>query len=250
MAYGLYLSAAGANAQNHKLEVVSHNLANVNTPGFKPHLAVIKSRNSEAVERGDVPGGTGGVDDIGGSVTVAPSVTQVTQGPIRKTGGNSDFAINDDKSFFVIQRGDQKLLTRAGNFTFDATGKLVTPVGETVLSENGGPIVVNPLLPFKVTDDGAVYQAGQRQNLMLAQPQETGDLSRVGDNLYQSLSELTIVPANERKVVGGAVEQSAVKPMEAMVELINTSRAYEANVRMIQTQDQTIGSLISRVLSE
>ncbi len=250
MAYGLYLSAAGANAQSHRLEVLSHNLANVNTPGFKPHLAVVKSRNAEAVERGDVPAGTDGVDNVGGSVTINPSLTQFSQGPIRKTGGNSDFAINDQKSFFVIQRGDQKLLTRAGNFNFDASGKLVTPIGETVLSENGGPIVINPLMPYSITDDGAIYQAGQRQNLMLAQPKETGDLSRVGDNLYQSLSELTMVPANERVVVGGAIEESAVKPTAAMMELIEASRVYEANVRMIQTQDQTLGSLISRVLSE
>lgn len=250
MAYGLYLSAAGANAQNHRLEVLSHNLANVNTPGFKPHLAVVKSRNSEAVERGDVPADSGGVDNLGGTVTISPSLTQFSQGPIRQTGGVGDFAINDEKSFFVIQRGDQKLLTRAGNFSFDASGKLVTPIGETVLSEGGGPIVVNPLMPYEVMDDGTVIQAGERQNLMLAQPKETGDLSRVGDNLYQSLSELTMVPANERTVVGGALEQSSVNPTDAMVELITTSRLYEANIKMIQNQDQTIGSLISRVLSE
>ena len=194
--------------------------------------------------------GSTGVDNVGGSLTIAPSLTQFTQGPIRKTGGNSDFAINDDKSFFVVQRGDQKLLTRAGNFSFDSGGKLVTPIGETVLSENGNPIVINPLMPYQIRDDGAVYQAGQSQNLMLARPKETGDLSRVGDNLYQSLSELDMVPANERIVVGGAIEESAVKPTAAMMELIEASRVYEANVRMIQTQDQTLGSLISRVLSE
>lgn len=250
MAYGLYLSAAGANAQNHRLEVLSHNLANVNTPGFKPQLAVVKSRNSEAVERGDVPAGSGGVDNLGGAVTISPSLTQFSQGPIRQTGGVGDFAINDDKSFFVVQRGDQKLLTRAGNFNFDSSGKLVTSVGETVLSEGGGPIIVNPLLPYTVKDDGSVVQGTQRQNLMLARPKETGDLSRVGDNLYQSLTELTMVPNNERIVVGGAIEESAVKPTAAMMELIEASRVYEANVRMIQTQDQTLGSLISRVLSE
>ncbi len=55
-----------------------------------------------------------------------------------------------------------------------------------------------------------------------------------------------MVPANERAVVGGAIEESAVKPTAAMMELIEASRVYEANVKMIQTQDQTIGSLISR----
>lgn len=250
MPYGLYLSAAGANAQNHRLEVLSHNLANVNTPGFKPHLAMLKSRHAEAIARGDVPEQAGGVDDIGGAVTVGTSLTQFSQGPIRHTGRRTDFAINDDSSFFVIQRGDQQLLTRAGNFHFDGGGKLVTAIGEPVLSEGGAPVTIDPLAPFEVMDDGTVYQAGQRQSLMLARPREQGDLSRLGDNLFQSLSDLAPVPATERSVVGGAIEESAVKPTAAMMELIEASRVYEANVRMIQTQDQTLGSLISRVLSE
>ncbi len=250
MPYGLYLSAAGANAQNHRLEVLSHNLANINTPGFKPHLAVLKSRDSEAVARGEVQPGTGGVDDIGGTVTLQPSMTQFSQGPIRTTGSRTDFAINDEKSFFVVQRGNQQLLTRAGNFHFDSGGKLVTPVGEPVLSTSGAPVTINPLVPYEVMGDGTVYQAGQRQQLMLARPQEIGDLSRVGDNLFQSLTPVTQTPATERSVVGGSLEESAVKPTSAMMELIEASRVYEANVKMIQNQDQTLGSLISRVLSE
>src|SRR5919107_411365 len=120
MPYGLYLSASGANAQSHRLEVLSHNLANVNTPGFKPHLAVVKSRHAEAIERGEVLEAGGGIDDVGGGVAIQPSLTQFSQGPIRATGSRTDFAINDEKSFFVIQRGEQQLLTRAGNFQFDA----------------------------------------------------------------------------------------------------------------------------------
>ncbi len=57
MPYGIYLSAAGANAQNHRLEVLSHNLANINTPGFKSQLAVLQARHSEAIERGEVSPG-------------------------------------------------------------------------------------------------------------------------------------------------------------------------------------------------
>lgn len=250
MPYGLYLSASGANAQSHRLEVLSHNLANVNTPGFKPHLAVVKSRHAEAIARGEILEGDGGVDDVGGGVAIQPSLTQFSQGPIRATGSRTDFAINDEKSFFVIQRGDQQLLTRAGNFQFDSNGRLVTPVGEPVLSSAGGPVTIDPLVPYEVMDDGTVYQAGQRQSLMLARPREQGDLSRIGDNLFQSLSSLEQTPDAERSVVAGSIEESAVKPTAAMMELIEASRVYEANAKMIQTQDQTLGSLISRVLGE
>lgn len=250
MPYGLYLSASGANAQSHRLEVLSHNLANVNTPGFKPHLAVLNSRHAEAIARGEVVDGNGGVDDVGGGVAIKPTLTQFSQGPIRSTGSRTDFAINDTKSFFVVQRGDQQLLTRAGNFQFDAAGKLVTPVGEPVLSTAGTPLTIDPLVPYEIMDDGTVYQAGQRQSLMLARPREAGDLSRVGDNLFQSLSPITQAPDAERSVVAGSLEESAVKPTAAMMELIEASRVYEANAKMIQTQDQTLGSLISRVLGE
>lgn len=250
MPYGLYLSASGANAQNHRLEVLSHNLANVNTPGFKPHLAQLSSRHSEAIERGEVVEANGGVDDVGGGVLVKPSITQFAQGPIRTTGSDTDFAINDTRSFFVVARGDEKLLTRAGNFQFDNGGRLMTPIGEPVLSSSGAPVTIDPLLPYQVMGDGTVVQAGARQSLMLARPQELGDLSRVGDNLFKPLSELTPVPDKERAVISGSLEESAVKPTGAMMELIEASRVYEANVRMIQTQDQTIGSLISRVLGE
>ncbi|MFO1065849.1 MAG: flagellar basal body rod C-terminal domain-containing protein [Pirellulales bacterium] len=126
----------------------------------------------------------------------------------------------------------------------------MTPVGEPVLSTNGSPVMINPQLPYEVMDDGTIVQAGNRQMLALARPREAGDLSRVGDNLYQSLSETTQVPPTERQVRSGHLEQSAVQPTGAMMELIEASRVYEANVRMIQTQDQTIGSLIGRILSE
>src|SRR5262245_56050330 len=66
MYYGLYMSAAGAHAQNTKVEVISNNLANVNTVGFKRELALLHARESEAIERGAVGRGTGAIEDVGG----------------------------------------------------------------------------------------------------------------------------------------------------------------------------------------
>ena len=248
MPYGLYLSAAGANAQSHRLEVLSHNLANINTPGFKPHMSMIQSRPAEAIERGEAMSGEGTIDDLGGGVTIQPNKTQFSQGAIQTTGGNTDFAINDEESFFAVQRGDKQLLTRAGNFLFDARGGLVTPHGDAVLSSSGEQLQINPNIPYQVMDDGTVYQAGQRRMLMLVQPKAAGDLARVGDNLFQSLTTVDQVPDNQRSVVAGALEASGVQPTSAMMELIESSRVYEANVKLIQTQDQAIWQLISLVL--
>lgn len=248
MPYGLYLSASGAHAQNHRLQVLSNNLANVGTPGYKPQEAVLQSRFAELIEEGEVPPGFGGIDDLGGGVTIDRAETHFATGPIESTGRETDFAIHDDRSFFVLQRGDERLLTRGGNFLFDSAGRLVNQAGDQVLGSDGEPIQVDPAIPHRVAPDGRISQAGVQRELMLAQPRNLGDLSHLGDNFFKPLADFDLVGPGERNVVAGSLEQSAVSPTRAMMELIETSRAYEANVQMIKNQDTVTGSLIGRVL--
>jgi flagellar basal-body rod protein FlgF len=248
MPYGMYLSAAGANAQNHRLEVLSNNLANINTTAFKPHMAILQARQSQAVQRGELVDTDNGVDQLGGGVGIQPAETQFQQGPIRQTGRKTDFAINDPEVFFAIERGDQELLTRAGNFLFDSQGTMVNTHGDPVMSAAGGKIRIDPRQPFEIMDDGAVVQGNQRQLIKLVRPNALGDLSRVGDNLFQSLAPVQTIPVDNRRVTSGALEQSAVEPTMAMMELIEASRVYEANIRMIQTQNDSLEQLIGRVL--
>jgi flagellar basal-body rod protein FlgF/flagellar basal-body rod protein FlgG len=250
MPYGLYLSAAGANAQNHRLEVLSHNLANVNTPGFKPQLAILQARHSEAIERGEISPGTGGIDDLGGGVLINPSENLLQQGPIEQTKGKTDFALNDKESFFVVQRGNEQLLTRAGGFLFNSSGFLTTTNGDPVLGTDGSPIRIDPSRDYQTRDGGTIQQGTDVRSLMVVKANAPGDLSRVGDNLFRSLTPTEPVAANQRKVVAGYLEKSAVSPTTAMMELIEASRLYEANLRMIQHQDQSLGNLIGRLLRE
>ena len=93
-------------------------------------------------------------------------------------------------------------------------------------------------------------QRGARMTLGLAKPASLGDLARVGENLFRSLAPVKqLVAPNERpQVLNGSLEMSAVKPTQEMTQLIAASRAYEANIKMIQNQDSMTGSLISRVL--
>ncbi len=248
MPYGVYLSAAGAQAQTHRLEVLSHNLANVDTPGYKPQQTILQSRFAELIEEGEVQPGLGGADDIGGGVTIQRSRTQFDQGPMKKTGRETDFAINDDESFFVVQRGEERLMTRAGDFLFDSKGRMINPAGDQVLGSDGKNIQLDPTLPYRVGPEGRIQQGENRYELMLGKPKSKGDLSHLGGNLFKPLADFDLVPSDQRKVVAGELEQSSVKPTMAMMELIETSRAFEANVRMIQNQDSVLGSLISRVL--
>jgi flagellar basal body rod protein FlgG len=242
------MSAAGANAQNHRLRVLSHNLANVQTVGYKPQEAVVQSRFAELIEQGQVSPGSGGVDDVGGGLTIRPEITQHGEGTLRKTGNETDFAISDASTFFVVQRGDQQVLTRAGNFLFNSAGQLITQQGDPVLDIQGRGIAIDPTRPHSILNGGRIQQGDALQSLMLARPRNLDRLEHLGGNLFSAPEELDLIRGNDRPVVSGFLEQSGVQPTAAMMELIEASRAYEANARMIQNQDHVVGSLISRVL--
>jgi flagellar basal body rod protein FlgG len=246
----MYLSAAGAHVQSHRLEVLSHNLANVNTPAFKPSLAVLQARHNKAIQDGDTSPGSRRLEDIGGGVKIQPNETMFGIGPMEATGGVTDFAIKDPNSFFVVRQGEEQMLTRAGGFLFNAAGVLTTPAGDPVLSSDGNPVQIDPSLPYQVQGDGTIQQDGSRIALMLARPKNMAELSRSGGNLFRPLGATEDVPPKERKLVSGHLEKSAVNPTTAMMELIEASRVYESNLRLIQHQDQAYGNLIGRVLRE
>lgn len=250
MPYGLYVSAAGAQSQAKRMEVISHNLANVDTVGFKRDLAVMRARYAEEIERGRETPGLGSLNDQGGGVEVAGTRTDYSPGPLKETGRATDLALETD-GFFVVRRGDRNLLTRAGNFSMNAAGGLVTPDGDPVLNAEGQPVVADPELgPWQITADGSLSQAGSTQPLSIVQPASLGDLVKLGDNLFQPLGDVTPVPGPERRVAVGFVEASGVQPTTEMMDMIEASRAFEANVNLIRQHDQLLSGLLSRVLAQ
>ncbi len=248
MPYGLYISAEGAFAQSKRMEVLANNLANIETPGFKRDLAVVQARYSEETERGlDYPGSKT-INDIGGGVVVKQTQTDFSPGPMRRTGTDTDMAISGD-GFFVVRKGDQDQLTRAGNFMFNAAGQLITQGGDAVLSDGGSPVTIDPAAgAFRVTPDGGIEQAGVKTMLQIVKPASLGDLAKSGENMFRPLAPTQPVPAEERQVRGGFLEMSAVKPTSEMMELMEASRAFEANANMIRNHDQMLNTLVNRVL--
>jgi flagellar basal-body rod protein FlgF/flagellar basal-body rod protein FlgG len=248
MYYGLYMSAAGAHAQNTKVEVLSNNIANVNTVGFKRELALLQARESEAIERGITRRGSGALEDVGGGVRMNATFTDFSPGTMQLTHIPSDLAIDAPNTFFQVQRGNQKLLTRAGNFHVSNDGMLQTTQGDAVLSTDGEPIQLDSGLPVNFISGGVVEQAGNRIELALVRPNDVSALQKAGENYFSADRGADPVPAEDRLVRTGYLEMSGVNPVEEMVELITASRAYEANVRIIQQHDTATSELISRML--
>lgn len=248
MPYGLYISAEGAQAQSRRLEVIANNMANVDTVGFRRDVAQFQARFAEEIERGRDHYGSGSVNNLGGGVHVHGSATDYTPGGVKKTGADTDMAIRGD-GFFVVRKGKENLLTRAGNFTLSPSGDLLTQDGYPVLSDTGTTINIDPELgPWMLTPDGGVAQAGNVTYLGLAQPDSLNSLVKEGENLFRTQTAPRPLPPAERSVTQGWLEQSAVKPTSEMMQMIEASRAFEANVNMIRNQDQMLGTLITRIL--
>jgi flagellar basal-body rod protein FlgF/flagellar basal-body rod protein FlgG len=248
MYYGLYMSAAGANAQSHKVEVLSNNLANVNTVGFKRELALLDARESEAIERGLASRGSGKLEDIGGGTRMNATWTDFSPGTMQLTQIPTDLAIDSPNTFFQVQHGKEKLLTRAGNFHISNEGVLVTASGDPVLAADSTPIQLDPGLPYRFLPGGVVEQAGERIEVGLLKAKDVSRLEKAGENYFRAGRGAGITAADERLVKSGYLEMSSVNPVDEMVELIAASRAYEANVRIIQQHDTATSELISRML--
>ncbi len=250
MPYGMYISAAGAEAQSRRLEVISNNLANVDTPGFKRQMAILEARHAEAIERGEVSAGSRSINDVGGGVSLRQTLTDFSRGILKRTGIPTDWAI-DGEGFFLVEKEGQQLLTRAGNFRFNANGQLQTQDGYNVLADDGRPVAIDVGGPTpRLLPHGVLTQGDAGIPLALVKPQSLGDLAKAGENLFSPLADTAPVAADQRRVLEGHLETSTVKPTLEMMDLIEASRAYEANVRMIQNHDQMIGALVNRVLRQ
>jgi flagellar basal body rod protein FlgG len=249
MYYGLYMSAAGAHAQSTHVEVLSNNLANSDTVGFKRELSLLEARDSEAIERGLDYRGSRGMNDVGGGIRFAATATDFRVGKFRETGNPTDFALETQDGFFAVQRGRDQLLTRAGNFRLDVDGNLVTQEGDAVLGSDSSPIQLDPNIPFRVLPGGLIQQAGDTIELGIFRPADPRTLRKIGQNYFQAPGKAPVpVEPEERAVRGGYQELSAVNPVEETVELITASRSYEANIRLIQQHDQATSQLINRLL--
>jgi flagellar basal-body rod protein FlgF len=249
MPYGMYLSAEGAAIQAQRLEVIANNLANVDTVGFKPDVATFQARFAEAIQQGTAQPGDQSINDVGGGVKLVNVVTDHSIGQLKETGGPLDLAITGDGFFHIRGDDGEQYLSRAGDFSLDSQGRLVTQNGRrSVLDQAGGEIQLDPNLPWEVSSDGFISQAGTLVALGISQPKSLDELSKVGHNMFRPQGDIAPVQLADRQVRQGFLEMSGTNSVRQMMSMIETTRAFEANTRMIQNQDTMLGSLISRVL--
>lgn len=236
---GLYTATSGGMNNVTQIDVISNNLANVNTVGFKAQRLVTKQQefsDTLASKLEGLPGrAQADFNDTPGVVSVATS-TDFTQGPISETGNPLHVAIGQDNAFFTIQTPEGNQYTRAGNFTLDAERTIVTPDGYPVVG-SGGPIQL-PTGQATITANGSVVVDGDTvAQLQLVQFQDLKPLQRVEGTRFTAQG-LEATPVESPRLVTRSVELPNVNVVEAMVQLVNASRAFEGYQKTVRTIDE------------
>mgnify|MGYP003667556505 CR=1 FL=1 len=257
MIRSLWTARTGLDAQQTQLDVISNNLANVATNGYKRSRAVFEDLLYQTMRQ---PGGqqtqinqiSSGVQ-VGSGTRVVATEKIFTQGSLQQTGNSLDVAIQGN-GFFQIEQPDGTLAyTRDGAFQLDNQGNMVTASGY-LLADNVN--IPQDALSITIGKDGtvSVLQAGAVQPVEVGAIQvatfvNTGGLQNIGENLFIETASSGIATPNQPGTNGsgvlnqGYVEASNVNVAEELVSMIVTQRAYELNSRAIQTSDQMLGRL-------
>jgi len=229
----MYKALSGAIVQMRKLEVVSQDLANINTSGYKGQRLAFNE-----VLAARLPAET----RSGGFVAVGDQRTDFLQGHLQGTGNPFHLAI-DGEGYFVVETPRGERYTRSGGFTMSADGTVITPQGEPLLGE-GGPIQV-PGGRMIVGLDGTVRsENGEVGKLRIVRFLENRQVVKEGANLLRA-DAANVEDVATPRVVQSALEQSNVSPIDSMVSMITIQRQFEAYERAMKLMDGATEKMIA-----
>ncbi len=261
MVKGLYTAYTGMVNEQKRLDILSNNLANADTNGYKKEgttsqtfadeLAIkIKDTSSYSIPR-----------RIGGmsmGVHIGETYTDYGAGNLKVTDNMTDFALKGD-GFFAIAYTDKAgnssvKYTRDGAFVVNREGYLVTKDGDFVLNMNdarngnvNGRIRVNPNMEISVDELGNISQDGQIvANIGYVDFEDYNYLAKFGENMYDLVDGGTVI-ASEATVEQGIIESSNVNVVSEMVNMITISRAYQAGQKIINAVDETLEKAVNQV---
>jgi len=257
MIRSLYIAKTGLEAQQTNLDVVTNNLANVSTNGFKKSRAVfedllyqnVRQPGAQSSQQTQLPSGL----QIGTGVRAVAAERIHTQGNPQQTGNSKDVMVNGSGFFQVLMPDGTTAYTRDGSFQTDNNGQLVTSSGYVLqppitVPSNALTMTVGRDGTVSVTTPGTVAPT-QIGSIQLSNFVNPAGLESLGENLYaetgSSGTAQTSTPGTNGVgvLMQGYVETSNVNVVEEMVNMIQTQRAYEINSKAITTSDQMLAKI-------
>ncbi|WP_017378988.1 flagellar hook-basal body protein [Paenisporosarcina sp. TG-14] len=278
---GLYTATSGMMSHNRNQQVLTNNLANANTPGFKQDQTIMRAFPAQlikAVEAGNstnsgskIPPGQTTIGTLNTGVYTQEGIPSFIQGALKETGNKTDVSlmsellpINPDTQkkgalVFAVRLDTNEIrYTQNGQFTVDQDGYLTTGEGYRVLNQNQQPILVNST-EFEVQDNGQiVLQDGTSTNrLWLGYTEEPEQLIKEGQGLMrwggnqedipQFFEDVQLLNNTSTFVKQGFIEQSNVDLTQTMTKMMNTYRGFEANQKVIQAYDRNMEKTVNEI---
>jgi flagellar basal-body rod protein FlgF len=252
---GTYSAASAGLVNLRKLEVVNGNLANINTPGFKREILVGETQSfdqtlASAVAAND-PYAKGDHDRTPGVVNLH-TTTDFSPGPIKQTDGALDAALRKANDFFVINTPDGQQYTRAGNFTLNSDGALVTADGFTVSGDGGA--ITSDLPGLHIESSGEVVAPDPQTKLpqiigklQVAHIEDPSSLVRVGSSRFKLAPDAASPSIVEPEIEPKSIEMSNVSAITGMIDLISANRAFEMYTKAAHTIDDMNSVSISQI---
>jgi flagellar basal-body rod protein FlgG len=248
MVKGLYSAYTGMLNEQHRMDVMTNALANVTTVGYKKEGTTSQSFDDIlALKIKDHSIGLQNVQRIGinnPGVKIGENYVDYSQGSFRITDNTYDVALSGDGFFaieFTNKSGETSTkYTRAGQFTLNKEGDLVTQEGDYVLDVNNRHIKLDTLKDSKILKDGTIQQDGVTVAKIQVTDFENYDyLKRYGETYFEPLQGAQMRQA-DAEMYSGYLEMANVQSVQEMVNLISITRQYESNQKVIQTIDNTL----------
>ena len=273
---GFYTVTSGMTAQQRKTEILTNNMANANTPGFKAEQSTIRSFPDmlmSAITSNGIPTEKGlnsmkatPVGTLNAGVYLQESLSNYTQGSLIETGLSTDVALIDgnlpvDEAsgkpgsiFFRLQHPDgNEAYTRNGSFTLDGQGNLVTGMGVYVLDSNGETIQLESD-DFSISPDGTILNENgvQVAQLGVSFAANTDVLMKQDNGLFRMLEGEALPSAYDTDGVTFSLQQqylegSNVDAAQSMTSLLSAYRAFEANQKVLQAYDKSMDKAVNEI---
>lgn len=256
MIRGLYTAVSGMITEEAKQNVVTNNLANVTTPGFKSDNLSVRQFDDVLLYNYDKKIGNKNVRQDLGGLSMGSKIDEINtyfqQGMLEKTDRSTDLAIQG-KGFFVVERegqgGNEKLYTRNGHFYVNNRGFLVNDSGDNVIGRNNTTDVIEPIRlnteDFTLTKEGNILVNGNATyTIQVADFQNYNDLKKVGHDAYTGANP---VNSTDYTLKQNSLEKSNVNTVREMIEMMTVMRTFETNQKVIQSIDETLGKAVNEI---
>lgn len=259
MIRGIYTAISGLINQEAKQDVISNNLANANTVGYKKDDLITKKFDDVLIENRDKIVDGKNVRNTIGKLSMGSKIDETyinyDQGTIQATDKDTDFAIQGS-GFFVVSRNDgvnaQNYYSRDGHFHVNREGYLVNDMGDRLLAKNQAgeiepinAVVDGKVAKIKCSVNGEItLNDVPKYKMYIADFRDYKSLKKVGDNLYSGQNP---IDSTNVSVHQSSLEKSNINVMNEISDMMVTMRSFESNQKIVQSLDETLGKAVNEV---